>query len=314
MVFQPRKVGSKMIQDETVALVAHDAGGAELLSSFMRRMLVPTMLVLGGPACKVFARKLGTIHTVALEQAVERASWVLCGTSWQSDLEWRAIELAHIAGKRSVAYLDHWVNYRERFVRDGVEHLPDAIWVADLYAEALAKRSFPRVPVRLMGNPYFDDVLLELKGVKTRPPAELHGVTVLYICEPIGEHALVQLGNQRHMGYIEDEAVEYFFRHLSSVSDQIARIIMRPHPSEPPGKYSWVAEASPVPIQISSGGGLLHDLALADIVVGCESMAMVIALLAQKRVVCSIPPGGRPCALPYKEIESLRAMVEAGKN
>jgi hypothetical protein len=299
-----------MTNDEIVAIVAHDAGGAEILSSFQRRMLVPTLLVIEGPARRVFERKLGPVQTVSLDEAIDRGSWVLCGTSWQSDLEWRATELARRSGKRCVAYLDHWVNYRERFEREGELRLPDAIWVADLYAMALAKKSFPHAPIRLMGNPYFDDVLLELQRTELRRSAKPSGATVLYICEPIGEHALIQLGNERQMGYVEDEAVQYFFHNLRLISDRILRVVMRPHPSEPEGKYSWVLGVSPVPIQISSGGSLIDDLAQADVVVGCESMAMVIALLARKRVVCSIPPGGRPCALPYPGIELLHAMVE----
>ena len=47
----------------------------------------------------------------------------------------------------------------------------------------------------------------------------------------------------------------------------------------------------------------------ADVVVGCASMAMVVGLLAKKRVICSIPPGGRMCALPQKGIEHLQVLV-----
>jgi hypothetical protein len=41
------------------------------------------------------------------------------------------------------------------------------------------------------------------------------------------------------------------------------------------------------------------------VVVGCESMAMVVGLLAQKKVVSSIPPSGRHCRLPQKNIVHL---------
>ncbi len=37
----------------------------------------------------------------------------------------------------------------------------------------------------------------------------------------------------------------------------------------------------------------------AEIVIGCDSMAMVIGLLAKKRVVSSIPPEGKPLSLPF---------------
>ena len=46
-------------------------------------------------------------------------------------------------------------------------------------------------------------------------------------------------------------------------------------------------------------------LAPGAAVVGCETMAMVIALIAGRRVFTSIPPGGRPCRLPQREIRPL---------
>jgi hypothetical protein len=98
---------------------------------------------------------------------------------------------------------------------------------------------------------------------------------------------------------------------MNLISDRVGMVIMRPHPSEPEGKYDWVHNVSSVPVRISSETSLLDDLAIGDVVIGCESMAMVIAVLAHKRVVCSIPPGGRPCALPYEEIESLQEIVRA---
>ena len=36
---------------------------------------------------------------------------------------------------------------------------------------------------------------------------------------------------------------------------------------------------------------------------------MVLALMAEKRVVCSIPPGGIKCRLPQSNIESLQNLV-----
>jgi hypothetical protein len=47
----------------------------------------------------------------------------------------------------------------------------------------------------------------------------------------------------------------------------------------------------------------------ADVVVGCESMAMIVGLLANKRVISSIPLGGRLCQLPHAQIEHLQVLV-----
>jgi hypothetical protein len=42
-----------------IAVVSHDAGGAEILSSWLRRCAEPYCVVLDGPAQVIFQRKLG---------------------------------------------------------------------------------------------------------------------------------------------------------------------------------------------------------------------------------------------------------------
>ena len=83
---------------ERIAIVAHDAGGAEILASYVHRLPLQEqrhcLLSLGGPAAGVFARRLPQIRAVPLEQAIGEADRVLGGSGWQSDLELRAIALA----------------------------------------------------------------------------------------------------------------------------------------------------------------------------------------------------------------------------
>ena len=47
---------------------------------------------------------------------------------------------------------------------------------------------------------------------------------------------------------------------------------------------------------------LLEDILGSDTIIGCESMALVVAIMASKRVISIIPPEGRKCVLPHKEI------------
>ena len=60
----------------------------------------------------------------------------------------------------------------------------------------------------------------------------------------------------------------------------------------------------------SSNKTLLEQIIEADIVVGCESMGMVVGLLAKKRVISSIPKEGRSCSLPQSNIEHLQILVK----
>jgi hypothetical protein len=300
---------------ETVAIVAHDAGGAEILSSHVRRLGSAErsrfLFVLQGPASRIFPLKLGPIAQVPLDEAVRLSSSVLCGSGWQSELELQAIGLARGLHKVSTVFLDHWVNYRERFTREGRIVLPDKIWVGDTLALERVKTALPEVMVNLVENPYFMDVRDEFSKSVLRAPAT-DGLSVLFVCEPIREHALHQYGNERHWGYTEEEALRYFLDHLSVLPQPVARIIVRPHPAEPQDKYTAVMREYGLPLQLSDGRDLIEDVAASHWVVGCNSMAMVIGLLAGREVVCCIPPGGSPCQLPQSGIRHLQSLVQSG--
>lgn len=299
-----------MAEQDTVGIVSHDAGGAEILSSYVRRERLRTLLAVEGPALSVFERKLGPISPVPLQQAVEGSSWLLCGTGWQSDLEWRGIAMARESGTHSIAFLDHWMHYRERFERNGMQCLPDELWVGDENALQMARQELSPLPVRLVRNPYFEDARRELMLIQSRAVPRSDGPVILYVCEPMREIGLRQYGDAHYFGYTEEEALTYFLEHKQAIAAN-AEIVIRLHPSESKGKYSWAAARCDVPVRFSSGTTLEEDIAAADIIVGCESMAMVIALIAGKRVLTAIPPGGRRCQLPQSGILALSTLAEA---
>lgn len=298
-----------------IGVVSHDAGGAEVVSSYLRRHGLGYVATLGGPATRVFARKLGPVVASDLGDTIRRSTWLLCGTSWQSDLEWRAIGLAREAGKRTVAFLDHWVNYRERFERDGETYWPNEIWLGDDRGLDMARKLFDGLDLtlRLVPNPYFADIREELRSAESRLGMRASCGTgrVLFVSEPIAEHALLRFGNERHWGYTELEAVAYFLENASALGVGAERVVLRPHPSESAGKYASFIDAYPGQLLLSDGRGLVDEIAECDVVVGCNSMAMVIGLLARKRVLSCIPPGGDRCVLPQKEIESVCDLLTA---
>lgn len=296
-----------------ICIVSHDAGGAEILASYVKQVNGPWLFSLAGPAMKVFASKLGSVSSLMLEDAIEQADGVLCGTSWQSDLEWQAIALSRKVGKRSIAFLDHWVNYQERFVRSGVQHLPDEIWVGDVHAEVLASAEFPSIPIRLVPNPHFADIRSLVANLKAASNFSIHSNLqdrkALFVCENISDHAQMQHGDPRYWGYTEFDAIEYFFANIKALQTHISAVTIRPHPSDPAGKYDSVIDKYPELARLSSGQSLLEDIAAADVVVGCESMALVIAVQCGRRVVSCIPLQQIALKLPFSEIEILSTLV-----
>ena len=130
----------------SLLVACHDAGGAEIVSSWLRRRpdadAVPCLLE--GPARAIFARKLGpALRTVDALPSLDGLGLVLCGSSADAPLERGVVRAARAAGVRSAVWLDHWVNYPQRFVLDGAAVLPDEVWVADEHAERLAAETLP---------------------------------------------------------------------------------------------------------------------------------------------------------------------------
>ncbi len=292
-----------------VAIVSHDAGGAEILSSWLNRAHCPARVVAAGPAEAIFRLKCPQAEFISLDTALEKCAWLLCGTGWQSSFERNAIAHGRANGKKTVAFLDHWVNYRVRFEEDGRLVLPDEIWVGDVEAERIARSQFDVTPVVLQPNPYFEDLLSEI--VRTQSDlSESSATKILYVCEPIADHALAQYGDERYCGYTEHDALSYFLTNLPALGQRIDVITIRPHPSETAHKYHWAKDLFQLPVQFGGKHTLLEEILSADIVVGCESMAMVVGLLANKRVISSIPSGGRPCQLPHQEIEHMQRLTK----
>lgn len=294
-----------------VAIVAHDAGGAEILASYVAQNNIRCKLVLDGPAVNVFKRRFGTVEICTLEDALSACDWCLCGTGWQSDLEWRAIEMSHNAQKRVVAFLDHWVNYRQRFERNGIQHLPDELWVGDGDAERLAWECFPGISVQLVANPYFIELKQQIAGLEmSQGSVSDVGKRVLLVCDNISDHARQRYGDERYWGYTEFDAIEYFLENINVLGDLVDRVVIRPHPSDISGKYDRFLDKYAGIVQLSDGKPLIEEIAGSDVVVGCESMALVIGLLAQKKVVSCIPPGGPVCRLPQTDILHLRELAK----
>ncbi len=292
-----------------VTIVSHDAGGAEILSSWLKRNNFYANVVVAGPAEKIFRSKFAELKFLNLDDALNKTKWLITGTGWESNFEKEAIYKARNLGIKTVAFIDHWVNYRERFELNGNTILPDEIWVGDKDAERIANQTFPQTPIIFCPNPYLEDIKNEISIIKKKIKNESK-LRFLYVCEPIAKHAFKQYGNERYWGYTEVDALEYFLKNFNIFHEPVKSITIRPHPSENKDKYLWLKDFKHLPIQIGGEQKLIEEITSSDIVVGCESMAMIIALIANRSVICSIPPGGRPCQLPHSKIQSLQNLIQ----
>ena len=295
--------------DSPALLVAHDAGGAELIAAWARKHSLQDYACLAeGPARRIFAsmpaRLLGRAE--ALGRLAEFRT-VLTGSSWGSDLEKVFIELGTALGIRTITYLDHWTDYRERFVSAGRLLLPSEIWVADEHAEMIARATFPGQPVLKAGNCYLDEIATQVKALSLPAQARAGKKRALFMSEPLSAAAERKFGDRNYFGYTEFDALAGFLAHARQHwAQELETVRIRRHPSEVAGKFSaFLSEAPPFPVVECGEAPLVEDCAWADWIAGCQSMALVVGLLAGKQVFSAIPAGGRPSAIPYPGIASL---------
>ena len=297
-----------------VAVVCHDAGGSEIVSSLSRRLKLDCKYSLSGPALPIFQKKIEGIVNQSIANALDGVDILICGTSSPSTYELEAISLARSRGIRSVAILDHWINYRDRFLRFEQLTIPNEIWVVDKFAEQLASSVFPKVSVKLIENPYKEDCLERLTEVKNQLPSDFEkggSSRVLYVTEPTSEHAERKYGDARYWGYTEQDAIKYLFENIKIIAPDALKIIIRPHPSEISSKYEFALSSLGLEVVITKEHELIYEIARADVIAGCNSMAMLVGTWAEKRVVCCIPPGGRGFNLPTQGIEFARDRISS---
>lgn len=288
-----------------IAIVAHDAGAANQIAAWFGNSMTTTVYgSFGGPARDIFGWQCPWITAAHFSELVPQCRTLISGTGWSSAFEHEARKLAKQLGCHSIAVIDHWTNYRARFVRDGEEILPDEIWVTDEYAKELAELEFPDIQVIQLENSYLECLVGEVREhdhSKMAPCEE----NILYVLEPIRQA-------WRGSGVSgEFQAVEFFIANLNALRlDGIPSIRLRPHPSDVAGKYDqWIESQKGLKISLDASSTLAESIAWADVVVGCHTYAMVVALAAGRRVISSVPPWAPPCVLPQAGILKLADLV-----
>lgn len=277
-------------------VVCHDAGGAGQIAAMLKMWnWQPAGVMVKGPAVEIWKHYFPSQRIANDLDEILQVAVMVTGTSLESDLEHQARFIAQKTGLRSVTVLDHWVNYKSRFVRHGCCVMPDEIWVVDEYAEVLAREEFPGMPIIRCPDCFAKDQLGEVVALTSQTPQRL-----LYMLEPT------------HSNWGKDEpgefqALRYFFQKLPFLGlSGLKEVQLRPHPSEHAEKYdSFLNEGMGIPVR-KGKGTLAKAISEACWVAGCQTYALTLALAAGRRVYSSLPPWAPVKGLPHAGIQYLR--------
>lgn len=313
----------KQISKKTVLVVCHDAGGAEIVSAFIARypLKYHWECYVDGPAQKIFRRKHIAFHRApaCTETAIKRlfdrhadATILLTGTSWSTTLELLCIREGKDRSMKTIAYIDGWTNHRGRFGsphREWKKNLPDEIWVGDHNAYEVAQKNFLQLPIRLVKNYYWEEIKREVrlssKKEKLRP-------TVLFLSEPLAA-PLNSLGDKSGFYVTERHILLETIRIISGLAKP-PRVIIRLHPAEEKNKYDDIVRSYGQTLDIEcSHASLAYDLGRADMVIGIQGMAMVLAYLTGRLTVSILPDPRMRCPAPFpiQKMRSFRSLKMA---
>jgi len=282
-----------------IGVVCYDAGGAnQILAMLGEPRFLRVCGYFEGPARELW-RHMGRPCklTDSLLELLGKVNTLVTGTGWADRLEHDARDLARRSGIRSIAVLDHWTNYRERFVCDGSLVLPDELWVVDDFALQIARHVFPEVPITLQPDRYAEQQSDLIMGLNRKTANEL-----IYLLEPArSDWGRSEAG--------EFQALRYFRDIVPRLGlPKNTTICLRPHPSDTVGKYNaFLGEWHGHQVVLDSGD-LAGAISRARWVAGCQTYALTLALRAERTVFCTLPPWAPPCQLPHAGLIHLRRL------
>ena len=286
-----------------IGIVCHDAGGAEIISHWVKQNKINPILHLEGPAIKIFKRVLSKLNLVSLEELIENSNLLMLGTSWQSDLEKKSFIVARKKiNLKIIVVFDHWVDFEKRLIYKNNFLKPDQIWVTDQHAKEIAERIFNNIKIIKINNYYLEEMKFKYENLKSEASLEK---TILYISDNSSEYQKNLPANEK-WNYDELSCLKYLLKNLNSIENEKTKLIIRPHPSEDSKKFfNIIAEFSHIDIRLSNNEELIYDLVNCKTVVGTDSMACYIASFFGIKVISIIPKGGKEMTIPSNNIHKI---------
>ena len=291
----------KFNANDKIGIIANDAGAANLIMGWiLSNRFLNYYFCLSGPAKKIFREKKLYESMYDLEKVIKECNVIITGTSFESLLEHKARLKAKQSKILNIAVIDHWVNYELRFIRNRKVVLPDIIWVFDEFAEKKAKKLFKNIEVQKLENYYIKDLVEDIQKLeKTNTPIK---TKILYVLEPFRRSSTIE-------NYLyEYEVLDFFIKKISKFKfKNPLEIRLRLHPSEEKQKYDdWIKTQNKNYISVSFEKTLAQDISWADIVVGYDSYALVVANAASRICFSSKLPNEENCKIMIKDLKYLR--------
>lgn len=296
-----------------IAVVSHDAGASELLCALILHhhndvkwhiFALPNSPM--AYICERLNLSFSPIGDGGVPLKILKPDALFFGTGWQDKIERPFVKHCKKHHIPTVAFLDHWSNYRERFdypQDNWRDNCGDFTAVFDPKALELATSLELPHPLPLP-NLYLQK-LIEDASTKTITPSQ----NLLFLSEPTDAVALRTYGNENYWGFTQYSALEDILKNFARF--ECAGVTIRLHPSETGEGFKKITKKYPhIRIQINDAKtfDLTSQLLSAKVILGFDTMALYTAALMGKNILSYLPSKTRNFLLPLPKKVQFRTL------
>lgn len=217
---------------------------------------------------------------------------IFTGTSYTSDIERSFISEGNKRGIKTISFIDHWTNFKERFTNSTNETTyPAEVWVINEKAKQLAiQAGLPDTIIKISSNPYYQ----YLKNWKPELNREelfsslnipLQNKIVLYAPDPLTNN-----GGKGFYGTDETEGLAMLVTALENIKEaKNYSLIVKAHPNQNISLFdNWLNSIeSPVKssIKILKEGDVNPLIYYSDTIIGFFSNFLIESIILGKKVI-----------------------------
>lgn len=245
---------------------------------------------LNGFAKKIFKKKNKKLNS--------KIDLIITGTGKIKNKYIGAIKYGKKNNIKTISFLDHYVNYNSRFVFKKISILPDEIWTFDKPSFLIAKKFYKTTKIYIKKNFYLDFLKKKYQIYLKKKLIIKKYLNILFLSEP-------SLINKN----LKKEISQNIFTFLNQYNKKI-KLIFRLHPSENKNDLfrsisTLIINIKNITFSVDKNLSIAKSLYEADIVIGGETYAMVLALKLKKKVFTYLPVKNYTFNLPFKKIEKI---------
>ena len=227
------------------------------------------------PAREIWIKNFGYNNLINdSEDFVTSCNLVLYGTGFPGE-EFKILKKLKKKNIPIIALIDHWTNYKERFLVNGRYIFPNTIWVLDNKAFKKSKITFNKnISIIQIPNHYLNATIKLIAN-----ESEKKG-NFLYLSEPLKE-------KWNKSNSCNEDAIKFCLDKVSNgYFGKINSFLIKPHPTQSKSYFSWINNYDfSFKVIIDNKIELSKAIGKAEFIAGCETYALVIAYKANKKLL-----------------------------